>query len=191
MTTTLLRKQLQKLSLTGFIVPRTDEYQNEYIAPYAERLSRVSGFTGSAGLGLVLMDSAVLFVDGRYLLQAQNQVDKTQFIIDDFTDNSIATRLKKQIKPNDRIGYCPELHTKQSLKTFLKSSNELGFKLVAVSKNPIDQSWQDQPERPTSKVVEHPLCYVGLNSVLKCQNISAQIKDAGTCLLYTSPSPRD
>src|SRR5919205_1266929 len=70
-----LREELVRRNLTGFIVPRADAHQNEYVPPSDERLAWLTGFTGSAGLAIVLENRAVLFVDGRYTLQAAEQVD--------------------------------------------------------------------------------------------------------------------
>src|SRR3954468_18323437 len=70
-----LREELARRKLTGFIVPRADQQQNEYVPPSDERLAWLTGFTGSAGLAIVLPQAAAIFVDGRYTLQAGKQVD--------------------------------------------------------------------------------------------------------------------
>lgn len=77
-----LRTELARRGLTGLIVPRADRHQNEYVPPCEERLAWLTGFTGSAGTAIVLMDRAVLFVDGRYTLQAREQVDLSIFSIE-------------------------------------------------------------------------------------------------------------
>src|ERR1700757_2703271 len=76
-----LRTELARRNLTGFLVPRSDRHQNEYVPPSEERLAWLTGFTGSAGAAIVLMDRAVLFVDGRYTLQAREQVDPSLFSV--------------------------------------------------------------------------------------------------------------
>ena len=70
-----LRAELKRRGLDGFVVPRADRQQNEYLPASEERLAWLTGFTGSAGLGVVLAERAVLFVDGRYTVQAGSQVD--------------------------------------------------------------------------------------------------------------------
>src|ERR1700720_1670152 len=77
-----LRAELAKRGLDGFIVPRSDRFQNEYVPPSDERLAWLTGFTGSAGAAIVLADRAVLFVDGRYTLQARAQTDAKLFAIE-------------------------------------------------------------------------------------------------------------
>ena len=74
-----LRAELKRRGLDGFIVPRADRHQNEYVPPSEERLAWLTGFTGSAGAAIVLADRAVIFVDGRYLLQVRDQIDTALF----------------------------------------------------------------------------------------------------------------
>ncbi len=76
-----LRAELVRQQLTGFVVPHTDEYQNEYLPPCAERLAWLTGFTGSAGTAIVFRDEAAIFVDGRYTLQVADQVDEKNFTL--------------------------------------------------------------------------------------------------------------
>src|SRR6187200_3409089 len=76
-----LRFNLKWDGVDGFILPRADRFQNEYVPPSEERLTWLTGFTGSAGIAIVLADRAALFVDGRYTLQAKDQVDASVFTI--------------------------------------------------------------------------------------------------------------
>ncbi len=167
----VLRNELTDRQLSGFIIPKTDEYQNEYNAGYAERLAWVSGFTGSAGVGVITQDSAALFVDGRYTLQARNQVDPAIFDVDDFNDPAIANWLALNLSGNIRLGYDPALHTRQSITIFQKVCLKLNLTLVEVPENPVDCCWLEQPSRPATDIVEHPLCYAGERSRDKCQRM--------------------
>ena len=74
-----LRAELQRRGLDGFIVPRADEHQGEYVPRAALRLAWLTGFSGSAGWAIVLADKGAIFVDGRYTLQVRDQVDTTLF----------------------------------------------------------------------------------------------------------------
>src|ERR1700750_2740895 len=67
------REELARRKLTGFVIPRADQQQNEYVAPSEERLAWLTGFTGSAGMAVVLAREAAVFVDGRYTLQTRQQ----------------------------------------------------------------------------------------------------------------------
>src|SRR5262249_37976232 len=76
------REELTRRRLNGFVVPRADQQQNEYVSPSEERLAWLTGFTGSAGMAIVLMQEAALFVDGRYTLQAKKQVDSKAWSVE-------------------------------------------------------------------------------------------------------------
>src|ERR1700739_394240 len=78
----VLRAEVSRRGLDGFIVPRADRYQNEYVPPCAERLAWLTGFTGSAGAAVVLMGRAAVFVDGRYLVQVREEVDSAAFAVE-------------------------------------------------------------------------------------------------------------
>src|ERR1700734_4392721 len=80
------REELARRKLTGFVVPRADQQQNEYVAPSEERLAWLTGFTGSAGLAIVLTREAAGFVYGRYTLQAAKQVDVYAWSIEPLVD---------------------------------------------------------------------------------------------------------
>src|ERR1700741_5542379 len=82
-----LRTELARRGLTGFVVPRSDRHQNEYVPACEQRLAWLTGFTGSAGVAIVLMERAVLFVDGRYTLQVREQVDTALFEIAHLVEN--------------------------------------------------------------------------------------------------------
>src|SRR6201994_1315125 len=80
------REELTKRNLSGFVVPRADQQQNEYVAPSEERLAWLTGFTGSAGFAIVLAREAAVFVDGRYTLQAAKQVDTKVWGVESLID---------------------------------------------------------------------------------------------------------
>ena len=92
-----LREELKHRGLDGFIVPRADRYQNEYVPPCAERLAWLTGFTGSAGLAIVLADRAVIFVDGRYLVQVRDEVDASAFTVEHLVDHPPAQWLEENL----------------------------------------------------------------------------------------------
>src|SRR5579875_1280570 len=110
-----LRAELTRRSLTGFVVPRADRQQNEYLPASEERLAWLTGFTGSAGAAVVLADKAAVFVDGRYTVQADAQVDKAVFAIEHLVDTPPSAWLAKTAKTGDRIGYDPWLHTSEGV----------------------------------------------------------------------------
>src|SRR6202451_3955251 len=98
-----LRTALRRLGLDGFLVPRADRQQNEYVPPSEERLSWLTGFTGSAGLAIVLTREAAVFVDGRYTLQAAKQVDAKAWTVESLIDPPPETWLTKHLASGDRV----------------------------------------------------------------------------------------
>src|SRR6476620_4511182 len=105
------REELARRKLTGFVIPRADQQQNEYVAPSEERLAWLTDFTGSAGLAIVLAKEAAVFVDGRYTLQAAKQVDTQAWTIASLADPPPESWLAEHISAGDRLGFDPWLHT--------------------------------------------------------------------------------
>ncbi len=106
-----LRDELKRRRLDGFIVPRSDEHQGEYVAPRSERLAWLTGFTGSAGLGLVLADKAAIFVDGRYTLQAEAEVAADLYDHCPLTDPPPQDWVAENLPAGAKLGYDPWLMT--------------------------------------------------------------------------------
>ena len=106
-----LRGELGKEGLAGFLVPRADEHQGEYVPLRARRLAWLTGFTGSAGLAAVLSDAAAIFVDGRYTLQVRDEAPGDVFEYHHVTESPPAEWLRRRLRQGDRLGYDPWLHT--------------------------------------------------------------------------------
>src|SRR5207247_2830979 len=100
-----LRQELAARGLDGFIVPRADEHQGEYVPPRGQRLAWLTGFTGSAGMAIVLRPRAALFVDGRYTLQAAAQVDTQSFEIHHLIEEPPARWVGAVLAPGALVGY--------------------------------------------------------------------------------------
>jgi len=107
----LVRQAMARAGLDALLVPHSDEYQNEYLPPCAERLAWLTGFTGSAGFAIVTDKTAVLFVDGRYSLQAREQTDTGAFTIESLVDAPPEQWLAKNARSGWKIGYDPHLLT--------------------------------------------------------------------------------
>src|SRR5436190_21269912 len=116
-----LRTELARRGLTGLIVPRSDRHQNEYVPASEERLAWLTGFTGSAGVAIVLLDRAVLFVDGRYTLQVGQQVDGSLFAVEHLVENPPDRWIELNLSSSDRLGYDPWLHTAKGAERLRKA----------------------------------------------------------------------
>src|SRR5579883_2862942 len=156
-----LREALAARGLDGFIVPRADEHQGEYVPPCGQRLAWLTGFTGSAGLAVVLRERAALFVDGRYTLQAAAQIDRDLFEIRHLVDEPPAQWIAAALGPGMRLGYDPWLHTPREVEGFRAAAEKAGAVLQAVDDNPLDRIWQDRPARPLAPVVPHDERFAG------------------------------
>ncbi len=186
----LLRKEIQKQNLDGYILPRTDEFQGEFLAPYAERLKWLSGFTGSAGLAIILSDKAVVMSDGRYRLQLKDQVDNNLYDIKDNTKISAGQWLSQYAGQYFVIGYDPWLYTQKQISDIEDKVNDKGIKLKAVDGNLIDLIWKDKPYRPCASVSLFPDEVAGKTSQEKRAEISKLIKEnkCHACLITAGDS---
>ena len=170
-----LRTELARRGLTGFVVPRSDRHQNEYVPASEERLAWLTGFTGSAGAAIVLMERAVLFVDGRYTLQVREQVDTSLFTIEHLVETPPDRWIETNLTSADRLGYDPWLHTVESAERLAKVCAAAGATLVAVEPDLIDAIWRDRPAPPLGAVTLHDLRFAGEAAEEKLARIRAEL----------------
>ncbi len=183
-----LRQSLREHDLAGFLIPHADEHQSEYAPERARRLTWLTGFAGSAGLAVVTLDRAAIYVDGRYRLQVRDQVDVKSFeplhLLEDKPEDWFVAHLGK----GDCIGYDPALHTRMWLEKLSEALAAHDIALVPVAENPIDLLWQDRPSAPKTPVFPHAMEFAGETSRHKRMRIGADLKAAGvnaaviTCL---------
>lgn len=175
----LLRAELARLGLDGFLVPRADEFQAEYVPPSAERLRWLTGFSGSAGMAIVLADRAAVLVDGRYRLQVRDEVDTAVFAPVDIVATPPHAWLAAELKGGERIGYDPWLHTVAGVRRLAAAVAATGAELVPVEPNPLDTVWVDRPKPPTGRLVVQPAAFAGEAIADKLGRIGAAIAAAG------------
>ncbi len=184
-----LRAELGRRGLTGFVVPRSDEHQGEYVPANAERLLWLTGFSGSAGVAVVLADRAGIFVDGRYTLQVRKQVDMGAYDPQHLIETPPWDWVRGALKPGDRLGLDPWLHTGATIGRWQKACQAAGAELVLVDDNPLDAVWDDQPATPVSPIVPHPLQFAGRSSAEKRTEIAEQLAAAGQqAVVLTDPA---
>jgi Xaa-Pro aminopeptidase len=169
-----LRRELAVRGLDGFIVPRADEHLGEYVPAAAERLTWLTGFTGSAGLAVVLAERAAVFTDGRYVLQLAAQTDAALWERRHITDEPAPGWLGTNAPANARIGYDPLLIAEEGLARY----TEAGLTMVATETNPIDAVWTDRPAPPLAPAVPHALRYAGKPAIEKREEIAAILRAA-------------
>jgi Xaa-Pro aminopeptidase len=183
-----LRAVMASQSLDAVLVPRGDEHLGEYVPPSAERLSWLTGFTGSAGLAVVLKDRAALFVDGRYTLQAANQAAPDLYEIHHLIGEPYAAWLKSSLPQGARVGYDSWLHSAAGIEALKDELAAAGVEATPVHANPIDAVWADRPAPPLAPVVPHPLAYAGVLSADKRAEIARALTAAGIgAVVLTQP----
>jgi Xaa-Pro aminopeptidase len=182
------REELARRKLTGFVIPRADQQQNEYVAPSEERLAWLTGFTGSAGLSIVLMQEAALFVDGRYTLQAGKQIDQKAWQIQPLVDPPPEQWLTKHLSAGNRLGFDPWLHTSAAAERLAAACAKAGAELVAVDNNPVDAIWTERPRPPLGPVSIHRLPFAGEAEAAKLERIRDEIDKLGVDALVLSDS---
>jgi Xaa-Pro aminopeptidase len=169
-----LRSALARQGLDGFIVPRADEHLGEYVPASAERLAWLTGFTGSAGLAVVLSDKAAVFTDGRYVLQLAAQTDAADWERCHITDEPPPVWIAKHTPAGAKIGYDPLLIGEEGLARY----TEAGLTMVPVAGNPVDAVWTDRPAPPLCAAEPHTLAHAGRSADDKRADIAKLLRDA-------------
>jgi Xaa-Pro aminopeptidase len=172
-----LQRELKSRKLKGFLVPHSDEHQDEFLAPPAERLAWLTGFTGSAGVAIVLEKAAALFVDGRYILQARAQTDPTLFEVLQTPEAKPSSWVAETLTRGASLGYDPALHTIKEIERLTETLAKSGIKLVPVDGNPIDAIWQDRPKALSSQIVPHGVEYAGRSAYEKIRDVQAVLRE--------------
>ena len=172
-----LRQQLSLHDVDGFLIPRADAHQGEYVAPRDERLSWLTGFTGSAGFCAALQEIAGVFIDGRYRTQVKQQVADVYTPVP-WPETSLAAWLIEQLPQGGTIAYDPWLHSAKEIRDLTARIAPMGITLTQ-TKNFVDTIWQDQPAAPANPVFEHPLTYAGEAADSKITRLAKGLSEAG------------
>jgi len=178
-----LRDELKRRGLDGFLIPRADEHQGEYVPPHAERLRWLTGFSGSAGLAIVLTDKAAIFIDGRYTLQVRSQTDVNIFEPQHLIEQPPVRWIEEHLPKGAKLAYDPWLHTIDAIARYKAAAEKAGGTLVPIDTNPLDAVWTDQPPPPDAPVQPHELKYAGEPASEKLKRVSASLDGADAAML--------
>src|SRR6202521_875130 len=170
-----LRAELERRGLDGFVVAHADPHQNEYLPASEERLAWLTGFTGSAGAAVGLLDRAALFADGRYTVQAAAQTDPKVFSVRHLVDSPPEQWLEQNLKSGSKLGYDPWLHTSENAEKLRKACATAGAELIAIDGNPIDALWTDRPAPPAGPVSLRDVKLAGERAADKLKRIQAEL----------------
>lgn len=174
-----IRAILEKRGIDAFLIPRADEHQNEYVPACSERLAYVTGFTGSAGLSVVTRKKAAIFVDGRYTVQAPQEVDARLFEIKGVRTADLKPWLLSVLKPGARIGFDPKLHTISEIDGLASLIKSAKLALVPMARNPVDTVWgAEKPPAPAAPVRVQPLELAGVSIADKISGVQTELRKA-------------
>lgn len=179
-----LRQKMVDAGVDALIVPHADTFLGEYVPPSGARLKWLTGFTGSAGVAVILKDRAVVMSDGRYTIQLKQEIDAALFQTADSTKIKISDWLCAQGAQGVQVGYDPALHTPAEIEGWEKA----GLMLMPLASNPIDAIWLERPALPQTPVELFPDVFAGRTSQEKRKEIAAAVKESGaTHFLITQP----
>lgn len=181
-----LRKELKRLKLDGFLVPRADQHQGEYVPAGEERLAWLTGFSGSAGFAVVLARRAAVFSDGRYTLQLKAQTDPTLFERVPVHEIGVGQWLAENAPESAAIGFDPRLHTVPEIERLAKILEKRQVRLVPLDANPVDTVWANRPSAPEAPILAHPQSYAGEPVAEKLHRVRAVLGEGAVDGLVVS-----
>lgn len=184
-----VRAELKRQGLDAFVFSRADAHQNEYVPPSEERVAWLAGFTGSAAIIAILADKAALFTDGRYTLQAADQIDGALFSVEHMIEKPVTKWLTENLPSGSALGYDPWRTTADGVERLERAAKEAGARLVAVRENPVDVVWRERPAPPLTPVVVHSLQYAGEDATRKIARIrEVLVKDKIGVTVLSDPA---
>ncbi|MGR1581649.1 aminopeptidase P family protein [Thalassobius sp. S69A] len=173
-----LRAQMQAEGLAGFLIPRADAHQGEYVAPRDDRLSWLTGFTGSAGFCAALLDHAGVFIDGRYRTQVKSQVDLSHFTPVPWPETRLGDWLAQHLPQGGTVGFDPWLHTADAIEELERTLFDTEITLRPVA-NQLDRIWPDQPAPPVGQIIAYPTELAGETHEEKRTGLAGRLARAG------------
>jgi Xaa-Pro aminopeptidase len=185
----LIREQMNALGVDGLLVPHDDEYLNEYTPPQFERLLWASGFSGSAGALLVMKDSAILFIDGRYTGQARLETPADLFDYADLRALPPWQWLRDNPGHVTRLGYWSKLHSQEEIGHIESTDHLEPLELVALDSHPIDALWSERPNGQSKAPFPHATEFAGEESASKRQRVGEELRKVGAdAIVFANPN---
>ncbi len=184
-----LRRVMAAAKLDALLVPRADAHQGEYVPPADERLQWLTGFSGSAGFAVITAESAAVFTDGRYTLQAATQIDTATFEIVDSVAVDAVAWIAAKLPSGGIIGYDPWLHTHDAIGALAKAGKAKRLTFSPGERNLIDEVWGvSRPHPPVGAVSVHPLALAGVAAETKIADLQRTLRsEAQDACVLTLP----
>lgn len=172
-----LRQAMKEQGAQALWIPYADIHQNEYVPPCYQRLRWLTGFSGSAGLGLVSQTEAILFVDGRYMVQAPQEIDTTLWAVGSLKTSAIQEWILKNLGEHGCITYDPWLMTIAQARQWEKWGQEQGIQFKPGPSSLIDQVWTQRPLLPKAPLASYPLAYAGEDTLTKRKRMVKMLEE--------------
>ncbi|MGK8235190.1 aminopeptidase P family protein [Roseovarius sp. MS2] len=173
-----LRRAMAEAGLAGWLVPRADAHQGEYVAACDDRLAWLTGFTGSAGFCAVLPDVAGVFTDGRYRVQVRAQVAIPHFTPVDWPDTRLGPWLREHLPEGGTVGFDPWLYTPEQIDALTEALAGTAIHLKPHT-NLLDSIWPDRPAPPQGAITPWPDTLAGTSHAEKRAALAETLRAAG------------
>ena len=175
-----LREIMKKYNINYYIIPSSDPHQSEYVAEYYRGRAEVSGFTGSAGTLLVGENEAKLWADGRYFIQAAEQlkgsgIDLMKIATPGY--DTINEWIEKNVKESEVLGFDGSCYSTNQYKDLLKISKKNKFN-INMDKDLLEEVWNDRPSLPEDKIFIHDEIYAGKSASEKINEVRKSMKES-------------
>ncbi|CAB0001297.1 unnamed protein product [Nesidiocoris tenuis] len=174
--------------LDGYMVTSFDQHHNEYIATHDRRLEYLTGFSGSAGTAIVTANEAVLWVDGRYHIQASNEL-RSPFVLMKTGKAGVLSEsdwLVQNVRKGSVIGACGKYVSAISWLSMVEKLDSFKIRLQDVKNDLVDIIWAERPSRPCSELRPHPINYSGKAVCDKVRNVREEMIKKNVDMLVLS-----
>lgn len=172
-----LRKLMKKKNITAYIITSYDPHQGEYIAEHYRSRIWISGFTGSAGTVIVREKDAILWTDGRYFIQAENELKNTEIELYKMGIPGFPTYmewLNDNLKEGDRLGFDGKVFSQSDVKELKKAFGNKKIEMVE-EYDLIGELWKDRPEIPQTEAYIHDVKYTGKTAKEKIDEVREEM----------------
>ena len=174
-----LREEMARRDLRGWLVPRADVHQGEYVTERDARLAWLTGFTGSAGFAIVTRDRAGVFIDGRYRTQVKAETDPSAFTPVPWPETRPALWLREALPGGGRVGFDPWLHTRREIAALTEGLAGSGIGLHPLDVNLVDVVRGAVAAPPVVPARVHPVELSGASAADRRAQIAQALTAAG------------
>lgn len=174
-----LRDLMKEKEIDAYVVPSTDPHNSEYVAEHYKGRNFISGFTGSAGTAVITAHKALLWTDGRYFTQAENELDGSDFELMKMGEKdvpSFTAWLKENLEKNDIVGFDGKLFSEKEVEKLEEALEEKEVKFIDEF-DLVGQVWEGRPELPKGKAFKLDVKYAGLTGQEKIDLVRIKMKE--------------